>query len=200
MRSLVDHNPLGVLVANGQEGLSANHIPFEWIGSDDKGVLVGHVAKANPVWRDITSNSEVLVVFSGVDAYISPSWYPSKARDSRVVPTWNYSAVHIYGHLQAIDDPEWLKAHVSQLTDRHEAGVAKAWSVADAPADFINTLVNAIVGLQITVTRIEGKWKLSQNRTDEDRAGVVAGLLSQNDSNAQSMAREIAEMDASLDK
>ena len=87
MRSLVDHNPLGVLVANGQEGLSANHIPFEWIGSDDKGVLVGHVAKANPVWRDITSNSEVLVVFSGVDAYISPSWYPSKAHEERVVPS-----------------------------------------------------------------------------------------------------------------
>ena len=161
---------------------------------------MGHVAKANPVCRDITSNSEVLVVFCGVEAYISPLWYPSKARDPRVVPTWNYSAVHIYGHLQAIDDPEWLKAHVSQLTDRQEAGVAKAWSVADAPADFTNTLVNAIVGLQITVTRIEAKWKLSQNRTDEDRAGAVAGHLSQNDSNAQSMAGEIAAMYASLDK
>jgi transcriptional regulator len=161
---------------------------------------VGHVAKANPVWRDITSHSEVLVVFSGVDAYISPSWYPSKAHEERVVPTWNYSAVHIYGHLQAIDDPEWLKAHVSQLTNRHEAGVAKAWSVADAPADFINTLVNAIVGLQITVTRIEGKWKLSQNQADEDRAGVVAGLLSQNDSNARSMAREMTAKDASPHK
>ena len=200
MRSLVNHNPLGVLVTNGQVGMSANHIPFEWTGNDDSGVLVGHVAKVNQVWRDVTLDSEVLVVFTGSEAYISPSWYPSKARDERVVPTWNYSAVHIYGHLRAIDEPDWLKAHVTKLTDRQEASFAKPWAVADARSEFTDALISAIVGLQITVTRIEGKWKLSQNRNDDDRKGVVAGLLLQNDSNAQSIAREIAAMGVSLDK
>tara|TARA_X000000950_G_scaffold113252_1_gene142520 strand:- start:370 stop:1044 length:675 start_codon:yes stop_codon:yes gene_type:complete len=200
IRSLVAANPLGTLVTNAHGDLVGNHIPFQWVDDQRNGTLEGHVARANPVWCDIDSNSEVLVVFSGVDAYISPSWYPSKARDARVVPTWNYSAVHIYGHPQAIHDPEWLKAHVTRLTDRQEASFAEPWSVADAPPDYTNALVNAIVGLQISVTRIEGKWKFSQNRNDEDRAGVVAGLLRQNDSNARSMAREIAAMDASLDK
>jgi transcriptional regulator len=200
IRSLVAANPLGTLVINVRGDIVGNHIPFLWVDNQCDGTLEGHVARANPVWRDVTPDSEVLVVFSGADAYISPSWYPSKARDERVVPTWNYSAVHIYGHLQAIDEPDWLKAHVTKLTDRQEANFAEPWSVADAPPDFTNALVNAIVGLQITVTRIEGKWKFSQNRNDEDRAGVVAGLSLQNDSNARSMAREIAAMAASFDK
>jgi transcriptional regulator len=133
------------------------------------------VARANPLWRE-ADGQPVLVVFQGPQAYVSPSWYASKAQHHKVVPTWNYTMVQAHGRLRAIDDPAWVHAFVTRLTERHEGGRSMPWHVTDAPADFIEATQRAIVGIEIEVTRLEGKFKLSQNRSAEDRTGVVLGL------------------------
>ena len=140
------------------------------------GVLRGHVARGNPQWRDLSPDVEALAIFTGPQHFISASWYPSKTTHGEEVPTWNYVAVHAYGKLRVIDDPNWLLTHLKSLVDRSERIVEKPWSVSDAPPDFIASQMRAIVGVEIAVTRVDGKWKVSQNRTDEDAAGVVAGL------------------------
>ena len=137
--------------------------------------LGGHVARANPLWRE-ADGRRVLAIFHGAQAYVSPGWYPSKVRHGRMVPTWNYSLVQAHGRLRAIDDPAWLRAFLERLTARHESGRAVPWQVSDAPDDFIAATMRAIVGFEIEVDRLEGKFKLSQNRSGEDQAGVMAGL------------------------
>jgi len=139
-------------------------------------VLTGHVAGANPIWNDLASEVEVLAVFQGLNAYISPSWYATKQETGKVVPTWNYAAVHAYGTLCIIDDAVWLRAQLEMLTADHEAGFAEPWAVSDAPADFTEKLIEAVVGIEISITRLEGKWKVSQNQPPRNRAGVVQGL------------------------
>ncbi|MBI2205998.1 MAG: FMN-binding negative transcriptional regulator [Candidatus Rokubacteria bacterium] len=178
LHELIRAYPLGALVTLAASGLDANHIPFEIDPAPMPfGTLRGHVARANPVWREVSTGAGALVIFQGPDTYVSPAWYPTKTETGKVVPTWNYAVVHAHGALRVIDDRAWLRAFVEQLTTRHEAARPAPWSVTDAPADFVDTMVGAIVGLEIPIARLIGKWKVSQNRPGQDRDGVVAGLL-----------------------
>jgi transcriptional regulator len=152
------------------QGLEANHLPM--LLKD--GVLRGHVARANPVWKE--GGGEALAIFLGPHAYVSPNWYPSKAETGKAVPTWNYLTVQARGSIAWIQDGDWLRAHVSALSDVHEAGRAAPWAIGDAPAGYIDSLLRAIVGFELIVAKLEGKWKLSQNRDAADRAGVRDGL------------------------
>lgn len=162
--------PLATLVIPTTQGLEATHVPFLL----EDGVLRGHVARANPIWHAATG--EALAIFRGPQRYISPNFYASKRSDARVVPTWNYVAVHVYGTLQAFDDAVELRRVVTALTDTFEASSEHPWRVSDAPAEYIDKMLAAIVGIEIPIARIEGKWKLSQNRPAEDRASVKSAL------------------------
>lgn len=188
-RRLAAH-PLATLAWHSAAGLSAEHLPLLWDrGPADgaHGTLRGHVARANPVWRE-AAGSEMLAVFSGPQAYVTPSWYPSKAANAKVVPTWNYAVAHLRGRLRVTEDAAWLRALVGRLTDTHEAARAQRWQVDDAPADYIEQMLRAIVGIEIEVTSLQGKWKLSQNRSAADRAGVAAGLEALDSDAARAMA------------
>lgn len=189
MQEYMEAHPLAALVTASSEGLFATHLPLlvdrtrgAW------GTLQGHIARANPQHRLVRDGDEALVIFSGDDAYITPTFYASKARDGRVVPTWNYVAVHAYGRLRFVDDEAFLRRHLEQLTARHESGRAEPWSVSDAPADFVSQLAKAIVGFELTITRLEGKWKMSQNRPADDIDGVVAGLAGSDDPRERDVA------------
>lgn len=190
LHGLIRAHPLGALVTAGAGGLEADHVPFE-IDPDPApfGTLRAHVARANPVWRD--GAGDALVLFQGPEIYVTPSWYPTKRESGKVVPTWNYVAVHAYGRLRAIDDPAWLRAFVTRLTDRHEARRAAPWKVSDAPGDYVDQLLAAIVGIELPVARLLGKWKVSQNRPAADRAGVVAGLEGDGGDAARAMAAAV---------
>jgi len=153
--------------------------------------LRAHLARANPQWRDAESLREVLVVFQDTDAYITPSWYETKRESGKVVPTWNYATVHAYGAVRVIEDREWLRQLVDDLTSTHEPGRVAPWAVADAPAEYIDQMMLAIAGIEINISRIEGKWKVSQNRSAEDRAGIVAGLRATGDERSLRMANLI---------
>lgn len=177
LHRLVRERPLAVLVTLGSGGLNANHIPFELDPEPAPlGTLRGHVARANPLWKDFSAAVEALAVFQGPQTYISPSWYTTKQATGKVVPTWNYAVVHAYGPLTIVEDAAWLRALVEALTNRHEAASADPWRVSDAPEDFVALQLRAIVGIEIPVTRLEGKWKASQNRPTADREGVIRGL------------------------
>ena len=178
LQQLMQAHPLGLLVTQGESGLQANPIPFVFDAdpAGGPGVLRAHVARANPVWREARTETESLVVFQGPQAYVSPGWYPSKAEHGKVVPTWNYIMVQARGRLRVIDDADWLRAFVSRLTDHFEAPRAAPWAVSDAPADYIATMLRAIIGIEIVLTSLTGKWKASQNRSAADRAGVAQGL------------------------
>lgn len=173
-------HPLGVLTTSGDGGLMANHIPCLFYPEGPHGVLRLHVARANPQLTDLAAGRECLVVFHGPQAYVTPSWYPTKAETHKVVPTWNFVAVHAWGVPVIQDDPAWLRAQLDALTDSQERARAQPWRVADAPADFIAAQMRAIVGVEIPIARIEGKWKVSQNRTLADRRGVAEGLAAEN--------------------
>ena len=172
--ALMKAHPLATLVRGGAE-LAADILPLEVERVGEGWRITGHVARANPLWRE-ADGQPVLALFQGPQGYVSPNWYPSKAQHGKAVPTWNYTMVQVHGTLRAIDDAPWLRAFVTRLTERHEGGRAAPWHVTDAPADFIDTMLKAIVGIEIEVTRVEGKFKLSQNRSAEDRTGVVLGL------------------------
>jgi transcriptional regulator len=177
LHALIDAHPLSTLVTQRTGGMTADHLPLLRATLDDgTQVLRGHVARANPVHRELASGASVLVIFSGPQAYITPSWYPSKQEHGRVVPTWNYSVVHVHGRIRFIDDARWLHDLVARLTDRHESPRPAPWQVSDAPDDYIERMLSAIVGLEIHVETIEGKFKQSQNRDARDRAGVATGL------------------------
>lgn len=173
LHALMRDHPLAVLVHTGGDGLDADHVPLAFDAAAS--VLRGHVARANPLWRS-ADGRPVLAVFRGAEGYVSPSWYPSKAIHHKVVPTWNYAVVHAHGRLRAVDDAPWLRALVGELTAQHEARRPAPWMVDDAPADYVQQMLRAIVGIEIAVERLEGKFKLGQNRSADDRAGVVAGL------------------------
>jgi len=176
LQALMREHPLATLVSGAPDGLTADHVPLEYDARvGEHGALHGHVARANPLWRH-AAGSPVLAIFSGPQAYVSPSWYPSKAATHKVVPTWNYTVVHAHGVLEAVDDAPWLRALVGRLTSHHEAAQTAPWAVDDAPADFIQQMLRAIVGIRIPITRLVGKCKLSQNRDAADRLGVARGL------------------------
>jgi len=186
---LMGRHPLATIVRVGADGPEADHIPLLHDPSPAPfGVLRGHVARGNPLWKAFATPGDVLVVFQGTHTYITPSWYPSKHEHGKVAPTWNYAVVHARGTARAIDDPKWLHALVSALTDRHEATRPDPWAVADAPDDYVATRLRAIVGIEITLRALSGKWKVSQNRGTVDRAGVAAGLRAQGDASALAMA------------
>lgn len=196
MHALIRAHPLAVVVTGAGGVLEANHLPL-LIDSLPlpNGRLCGHVAHANPLWRQL-HDGDVLAVFQGPQVYVTPSWYPEKRVTGKVVPTWNYAVVHARGPLIIHDDREWLRDLVSRLTDQQEAGMPQPWGIGDAPADYIERMLGAIVGIEIPISRIEGKWKVSQNRADADRAGVADGLAQRADPQAQAMAVLVAEMAA----
>ena len=182
MLDYMEAHPLATLVTSSSEGLIATHLPL--LVDRTRGVngtLAGHIARANPQQRQAREGDEALVIFSGHDAYITPAFYASKARDGKVVPTWNYVAVHAYGTLRYVTDPAALRRHLEALTSQHEASREQPWSVNDAPASYIERQMGAIVGVEIELMRLEGKWKMSQNRVAEDIDGVVAGLEASDD-------------------
>ena len=192
LHDLIRAFPLGTLVTLTAGGLDANHIPFEVDPEPSPfGTLRGHVARANPVWRGISAGAEALVIFQGPDTYISPSWYETKVETGKVVPTWNYVVVHAHGVPRFIDDRAWLRAFVTRLTERHEAGRQTPWKVTDAPAEYIDAQLGAIIGLEIPIARLVGKWKVSQNRPPRDRAGVIDGLTREAGRAAPEMAKLI---------
>lgn len=186
----IDSTRLATLVTFDENGLQASHVPLLLDPAQGAhGVLTGHLAKANPQWKTLALGIEVLVIFQGPDAYVSPSFYAAKAEHGKVVPTWNYLAVHAYGRAEVFTDPERLLGVVSGLTDKHEAARAEPWAVSDAPDDYIQKMLNGIVGFAIPIERLEGKRKLNQNRSAEDIAGVSQGLATSQDQNDQEIAR-----------
>jgi transcriptional regulator len=194
MHALMRSAPLATLVILDANGLNANHLPLRIAAEPAPfGTLRGHVARANPLWREFRPDVEVLAIFQGPDAYVSPSNYPTKRQTGKVVPTWNYAVVHAHGTLRVRGDPAWLRAFLEELTSEHEAKYAVQWKVSDAPEDFIATQVRAIVGLELVITKLVGKWKVSQNRLPADQRGVVAGLSASTDPNDRAMSELVAE-------
>jgi len=193
LHALIRAHPLAVLVTSVGGTLEANHLPMliDPLPSP-QGTLRGHVARANPLWKQ-RHDGEALAIFQGPQVYVTPSWYPEKRASGKVVPTWNYAVVHARGQLIIHDDRDWLRDLVSRLTDQQEAGLSQPWAISDAPADYIERMLGAIVGIEIPISRIEGKWKVSQNRADADRAGVVDGLAQSADPQAQAMAALLKE-------
>ncbi|HLK50236.1 MAG TPA: FMN-binding negative transcriptional regulator [Bryobacteraceae bacterium] len=194
LRDLMAQYPLAALVTLGSQGLSATHLPLLYDPRGTRlGVLHGHMAKANPQWSDLRADVPALALFTGPQHYISPNWYPSKAEHGKVVPTWNYVVVHARGPMRVIHDPQWLKENVSRLTAAHEAALTDPWNPAAAPAGHIENMVNAIVGIEITIESLEGKWKASQNRPEADRLGVIDALRELGTPEAARMAQIVSD-------
>jgi len=194
LHQLIREHPLGALVTLDSAGFNANHIPFE-INQEPEpwGTLRAHVARANPVWRDFSQTVEALVVFLGAQTYVTPSWYQTKAETGEVVPTYNYLAVHAYGPIVIHQEQDWLRGLVTRLTNRFEAPRATPWQVSDAPEAFIEKQLGAIVGIEMPLTKLMGKWKVSQNRPAADRDGVVRGLSENTDADSLAIARWVEE-------
>lgn len=193
MHEVIRASPLATLVTLSADGLNANHIPLHLTTSPAPwGTLQGHVARANPVLRDFEAKSEVLAVFHGPQCYITPSWYATKADTGKVVPTWNYVVVHAHGQVRVMDDAAWLRAQLEALTNHNEAAFPKPWAVADAPEDFTEKLIGNIVGFEVVITRLSGKWKVSQNQPQQNRASVIEGLNASAQPGSASMAELVA--------
>jgi transcriptional regulator len=190
MQTHIDHHALGAWVCLGDGGLVANHIPFILDRTQGPhGRLIGHVSRANPVWRQLEAGAPCVVMFMGPQTYISPAWYPGKQAHGKVVPTWNYVTVHAHGVARAVDDPDWILDMLNRLTDAQESPRPEPWSVSDAPSDYVRTKLRAIVGIEITIERMEGRLKVSQDEDDADRVGTVEGLMQEPDTQAHAMAR-----------
>ncbi len=189
MHDLMKSHPLASIVTLGSDGLIANHMPFLLDPScGELGTLRGHVARANPVWQAFSTTFESVIIFHGPDSYISPSWYPSKDEHGKAVPTWNYAVVHAHGFPRIIEDAGWLLNHLTELSDTHEASQSLPWKLADAPRDYIDRLIEMVVGIEIPIAKLVGKWKVSQNRPLADKLGVAAGLASRTDEQSRAMA------------
>lgn len=194
LHALIRAHPLATLITAGSGGLLANLVPFTVVDGGENGTLRAHIAKANDQVNALSSGAETLVVFQGPEAYITPSWYVSKQEHGRVVPTWNYAVVQASGTPRVIDNPDWLRAQIHDLTTRQEEKRSTPWSVSDAPEPFISGQIKAIIGVEIPISAIVGKWKVSQNRSDADRRGVEEGLREEGVS--EEMARLVAESGA----
>jgi transcriptional regulator len=187
---LIRAHPLGMLVTTGSTGLVANPLPFVLDASASRlGTLKAHLSRANGQWREFDPAQEALAIFQGAEAYITPSWYETKRETGKVVPTWNYAIVQAYGRMTVVEDPAWLRRQIGELTAAQEAARPEPWAVDDAPAPFVAAQLKGIVGIEIEITRIEGKWKVSQNRPEADRRGVAAGLRALDDE-----ARQMADL------
>jgi transcriptional regulator len=199
LHQLIQQHSLATLVTLGPDGIIANHIPMILDPAPTPlGTLRGHLARPNPQWRDSLPDISALAIFQGPQAYISPSWYPTKQETGRVVPTFNYVVVHAHGPLRTFEDPLLLEEHVRALTESHEAGFGTPWAVEDAPPDFIRGMLKGIVGVEIPITRLEGKWKINQNRTPSDRAGVLRGLHASGDPAGKALADLMSTYDSEI--
>lgn len=180
LHDLISRNPFGILVTHGADGLDANHLPF-WLNKEagSFGVLYGHVARANPVWQSVRDGDDALAVFRAADAYISPNWYPSKHEFHKQVPTWNYMVAHAHGRIVVRDDERAVRAIIAHLTQTHEATQPVPWKISDSPKEFIDGMVKAIVGFEIQITRLIGKFKLSQNKEARDIRSAAQALKAQ---------------------
>jgi transcriptional regulator len=176
MHTLMCARPFATLVSAGPAGLFASHLPTVFKNEGPYGTIECHLARANPHCRDLGEAGEALMIFQGPDGYITPNWYPSKAQNGKVVPTWNYAAVHAYGRPEVMTQADWLRRHVTELTAQQEQSEAQPWALSDAPKTYVDAMLRGIVGFRFAITRIEGKWKMSQNREPQDRDGVVKGL------------------------
>lgn len=177
LHQLIRAYPLGALITHGEGGLDANHLPFELdAGEGEHGVLRAHVARNNPLWQEVKDGDEVLVIFRAADGYISPNWYPGKQVHHQQVPTWNYSVVHAHGRIQIRDDARFVRRLLANLTRHHEAGETTPWKMADAPRDYLEAMVQAVVGIEIEITGLVGKFKLGQNKEAADRLGAANAL------------------------
>jgi transcriptional regulator len=177
LHAAMKQSDLATLVTTTSQGLVATHLPLLLDESKGEyGMLSGHISRANVQWQETDSNAEALIIFLGLDTYVTPNWYPAKQETGRVVPTWNYAAIHAYGRLSFTEDPEWLRTMVTALTNKHEASFPAPWQVSDAPKVFIDSQLKAIVGFEFEILRLEGKQKFNQNRSAEDRLGVIEGL------------------------
>jgi transcriptional regulator len=192
MHALMRARPFATLVSAGTSGLYASHFPTIVKDSEPLGVVEFHLARANPHWKELAEGHEALMIFQGPEGYITPNWYPSKAQHGKVVPTWNFAVVHAYGRPEAINDAAWLQQHVTELTAQQERDQAKPWAPSDAPQTFIDAMVRGIVGFRFAITRLEGKWKMNQNREMQDRAGVVQGLDARGRADDLEMAEFVA--------
>jgi len=192
MHALMRARPLGILASAGAAGLFATHLPTVLKDDGRYGLVECHLARANPHWKDLARGIEALMIFQGIEGYITPAWYPSKAEHGKVVPTWNYSVVHVYGHPEIMEDEHWLRSHVTELTAQQERVRAEPWAVSDAPESFIAVMLRGIVGIRFAIERIEGKWKISQNRETRDREGVADGLLARGEGDDLQMAELVA--------
>ncbi|MES2934474.1 MAG: FMN-binding negative transcriptional regulator [Pseudomonadota bacterium] len=201
MHDLVRAHPLATLVTLSADGLNANHIPF-YLHDDGSplGTLRGHVARANPLLQDVVANPAVLAIFHGPDCYISPSWYATKQVTGKVVPTWNYAVVHLHGSLRVVDDPVWLRAQLDALTAHNEAAFEAPWQLSDAPVEFTQTIMQAIIGIEIVIEKMSGKWKVSQNQQPQNQASVIEGLRTSQQHDACPMAQLVLARGSKLDK
>ncbi len=189
MHSLIRAYPLATLVIHSSNGLSANHIPLHLSGSPAPyGALQGHIARANPMVSEIAGGIETLAIFHGTNSYITPSWYATKKATGKVVPTWNYAVVHAYGVLRMVDNASWMRAQLDALTDHTEASFPEPWAVSDAPADYLERSMAAIVGVEMVITKMLGKWKVSQNQPTQNQVGVISGLKASGFPESEAMA------------
>jgi transcriptional regulator len=194
LHGLIQAQPFATVVTLSSDGINANHIPLHLsVEQSPFGALRGHVARANPIWSDLVPDTDALAIFHGPHTYISPSFYPTKHEHGKVVPTWNYAVVHARGRLRVIDDRAWLRNQLEALVSRHEASSQSPWAIADAPPDFIDRMMEAIVGFEIVITRLTGKWKVSQNQPAANRAGVVEGLRRRAGTSDMEIARLVEE-------
>jgi transcriptional regulator len=189
LHSLIKENPFGAWTTVSQGEITINHIPFVLHESRGEfGTLIGHVARKNPIWKAFSKEMQSAIVFQGHNAYISPSWYPTKHEHGKVVPTWNYAVVHAWGTPKIIEDRDWLLAHVKEMTQIHEKGQTLPWKVSDSPSEYVGKLLGLIVGIEIPISRLKGKVKLGQNRSEPDKLGTIAGLMSKGTDQAKGLA------------
>ena len=196
MHALMRGRPFAALVSAGASGLYGSHLPTVLKDDGEFGVIECHLSRANPHWRDLAAGGEAMMIFQGADGYITPNWYPTKAETGKVVPTWNYAIVHAYGQPEVKDDREWLKRHVGELTTQQEKGEAQPWKLSDAPDSYIDVMTRGIVGFRFAITRLQGKWKMSQNREKPDWEGVVRGLEARAAGDDLEIAAQVAQQNA----
>jgi transcriptional regulator len=192
MHALMRAKPFAALISCGSSGLYATHLPTVLKDEGAYGVVECHLARANPHWKELAEGNEALMIFQGAEGYITPNWYPSKTLHGKVVPTWNYAVVHAYGRPEVMQEKDWLRRHVSELTAQQERNEPQRWMVTDAPASYVDVMLRGIVGFRFPVTRLEGKWKMSQNRDLQDRDGVAKGLGQRGDGDDLEMAELVS--------
>ena len=196
MHALMRERPFAALVSSGASGLYASHLPTVLKEEGDFGAIECHLARANPHWRELAEGGEALMIFQGPHGYITPNWYATKAETGKVVPTWNYAVVHAYGRPVVMQEKDWLKRHVGELTAQQERSEAQPWALSDAPESYIDVMTRGIVGFRFAIARLEGKWKMSQNRAEQDWKGVVTGLEARASGDDLEIAEAVARLNA----